>query len=555
MDPSMDTTFDTAAPDGPGHGSGAPHRRFRRSSRDRKMAGVAGGIGRALGVDPVLIRIAFAVLTIFGGSGVALYALGWLLMPAESDEVSGLESLLGRGRSSMSSVLTVILGVVVIASVTSSFTWGLSLVPYAAIAVLVVLIIGRKRNHLARWAADSHGVDWSDRSSRKAFGERAANDAHVWSDDFGRRAEAWGTDFGRRAQAWGDDVGRRAQQWGEHVSGRTGHGGCTKDKRGAPLHDRAPVDRAAPPEDAVRPFDTPPSWETTGPGRDGQPIDLHKTDLRPTDLRPTDLHPTDLHREMWPASPDGRAARSDLPFSAAPQSPPRWDPLGAAPFAWDLPEPGPTPPSPAALRQRRRTAVVSAVAGTIALAVAAVGGVGVWLGWWQVPLAVVSGAALAVVVLFVLGSALRGRRSPLIGFGVMLALATGFLTVTGATGTAVFGDRIWAPTTAALVAQPSQQYRLDAGHGILDLRSVTVQPGTTIVLQASVGAGNLDVMLPAGVTAQVACTANMGSAKCLDQTDDGIGIRSDIAAAGDAQHGTIVLTAHVGTGELVVTRG
>ncbi|WP_353650618.1 PspC domain-containing protein [Nakamurella sp. A5-74] len=554
MDPSMDTSFDTAAPDGSSDhlGFGAPHRRFRRSSRDRKMAGVAGGIGRALGVDPVLIRIAFAVLTIFGGAGIALYALGWSLMPAESDEVSGVESLLGRGRSSMSPVLAVILGVVVIASVTSSFTWGRSLVPYAAIAVLVVLVIGRKRSHLQQWAADRHGVDWSDRSSRKAFGDRTAQDAQAWSDDIGRRAEAWGTDFGRRAQAWGEDFGHRAQQWGEHVSGRTGHGGCTKGSRGAVRHDAQPGDHAAPHGDAVRPFDTPPSWETTGAGPGGQPIDLHKTDLHTTDLHTTDLHTT---MRPEPASPGGSSARSDLPFGAASQSPPRWDPLGAAPFAWDLPEPGPTPPSPETLRQRRRTAVVSAVAGTIALAVAAVGGVGVWLGWWHVPLAVVSGAALAVVALFVLGSALRGRRSPLIGFGVMLALATGFLTLTGATGTAGVGDTTWAPTTTALASQSSHEYRLDAGHGILDLSSVTVQPGTTVVVSASVGAGNLDVMLPAGVAAQVACTANLGSAKCLDQKDDGIGVRADIAAAGDAQHGTIVLTAHVGTGEVAVTRG
>ena len=39
------------------------------------VAGVAAGIGYRYGVDPVLIRVAFAVSTIFGGAGVVLYVV------------------------------------------------------------------------------------------------------------------------------------------------------------------------------------------------------------------------------------------------------------------------------------------------------------------------------------------------------------------------------------------------------------------------------------------------------------------------------------------------
>ncbi|HZD79229.1 MAG TPA: PspC domain-containing protein, partial [Actinomycetota bacterium] len=49
-----------------------PTRSLRRSRSDRVIAGVCGGIGWYLGVDPVLIRIAFVVLTVAGGSGVLL---------------------------------------------------------------------------------------------------------------------------------------------------------------------------------------------------------------------------------------------------------------------------------------------------------------------------------------------------------------------------------------------------------------------------------------------------------------------------------------------------
>ena len=48
-----------------------------RSRDNRVLLGVAGGLGERLGVDPVLIRVAFAVLAIAGGSGVVLYLLAW----------------------------------------------------------------------------------------------------------------------------------------------------------------------------------------------------------------------------------------------------------------------------------------------------------------------------------------------------------------------------------------------------------------------------------------------------------------------------------------------
>jgi signal transduction histidine kinase/phage shock protein PspC (stress-responsive transcriptional regulator) len=45
------------------------------------VAGVAGGIARRLGVDPVVIRIAFVVTALANGIGLIAYAIGWLVMP------------------------------------------------------------------------------------------------------------------------------------------------------------------------------------------------------------------------------------------------------------------------------------------------------------------------------------------------------------------------------------------------------------------------------------------------------------------------------------------
>jgi phage shock protein C len=71
---------------GRGETGGAPTPRLlRRSRTDRVIAGVCGGVGRYLGVDPVLIRVAFVVLAIAGGSGILLYVLGWILIPEEKE--------------------------------------------------------------------------------------------------------------------------------------------------------------------------------------------------------------------------------------------------------------------------------------------------------------------------------------------------------------------------------------------------------------------------------------------------------------------------------------
>src|SRR4029453_8266888 len=59
-----------------------------RSRDNRVLLGVAGGLGERLGVDPVLVRVAFAVLAIAGGSGVVLYLLAWAVSVEPEDETA-----------------------------------------------------------------------------------------------------------------------------------------------------------------------------------------------------------------------------------------------------------------------------------------------------------------------------------------------------------------------------------------------------------------------------------------------------------------------------------
>jgi signal transduction histidine kinase len=55
--------------------------RLARSGPDRVLGGVCGGIGEALGVDAVLVRIGFALAAPFGGIGFAAYVIAAILMP------------------------------------------------------------------------------------------------------------------------------------------------------------------------------------------------------------------------------------------------------------------------------------------------------------------------------------------------------------------------------------------------------------------------------------------------------------------------------------------
>ncbi|MDQ4132438.1 MAG: PspC domain-containing protein [Actinomycetota bacterium] len=66
-----------------------------RTSGDKVVSGLCGGLGRHFGVDPVVFRVAFVVLALAGGSGLFLYAAGWLLVPDDRTGVSLVHAWFG----------------------------------------------------------------------------------------------------------------------------------------------------------------------------------------------------------------------------------------------------------------------------------------------------------------------------------------------------------------------------------------------------------------------------------------------------------------------------
>jgi len=67
-------------PETPSERAPAAERRFLRSRTNRVLAGVCGGIAEAIDVDPILVRLVFALLALAGGAGIALYVALWLYM-------------------------------------------------------------------------------------------------------------------------------------------------------------------------------------------------------------------------------------------------------------------------------------------------------------------------------------------------------------------------------------------------------------------------------------------------------------------------------------------
>lgn len=61
---------------------------MRRSSDDRIVAGVCAGAARYLNIDPIIVRVILAVLTVAGFAGVILYVAAWILLPADGEQKS-----------------------------------------------------------------------------------------------------------------------------------------------------------------------------------------------------------------------------------------------------------------------------------------------------------------------------------------------------------------------------------------------------------------------------------------------------------------------------------
>lgn len=73
-------------------------KQLRRTREGRILAGVCSGAAEYLGVDANILRLGLAVFSVFGGSGIALYVLAWLLMPEEGQDKSIAQDVIDKNR-------------------------------------------------------------------------------------------------------------------------------------------------------------------------------------------------------------------------------------------------------------------------------------------------------------------------------------------------------------------------------------------------------------------------------------------------------------------------
>lgn len=59
---------------------------IRRSTNDKVVGGVCGGLGAAAGIDPLWFRLGFIFLALSSGIGVVLYLIAWIAIPEANDD-------------------------------------------------------------------------------------------------------------------------------------------------------------------------------------------------------------------------------------------------------------------------------------------------------------------------------------------------------------------------------------------------------------------------------------------------------------------------------------
>lgn len=193
--------------------------------------------------------------------------------------------------------------------------------------------------------------------------------------------------------------------------------------------------------------------------------------------------------------------------------PPRWDPLGAAPFAWDLPEPAASN-APVPVEPKRRTRITPVTLGIALLTAAAIATVNLVLG------VSISPVVAAAIVLGVVGTGLVAGAFRRGGYGLLaVAIPLAGFVIVGTMAQNVMSGFADAPRGDRnfTVADPNalqEQYILQAGSLKLDLRQLTLDHDRTLTTR--VGLGETKIQVPEGMNVKVRCTVTVGDAQCPD---------------------------------------
>ncbi|MGH3762804.1 PspC domain-containing protein [Actinophytocola sp.] len=232
-------------------------------------------------------------------------------------------------------------------------------------------------------------------------------------------------------------------------------------------------------------------------------------------------------------------------------TPPAWDPLGAAPFAWDLPDPtaqpadDEEPPEPPQRRSRIGLVTVGVALITAAVLSSVAGG-------WINPQHII-GIVLAILGTgMVIGSFRRGGRG-LLGLAVPLAvIGIGMTTVFPNGVQGGVGDLNVRPTSLSEVRDSYER-----GVGSVELDLTGLPASGRVDTRVDLGMGDVTVIVPESANVDVECKAGLGDVSCLGREQSGTDNRMVASDQGtDGAEGLDMdLRVEVGTGSVEVLRG
>ncbi|MET8756699.1 PspC domain-containing protein [Lentzea sp. NPDC004782] len=227
---------------------------------------------------------------------------------------------------------------------------------------------------------------------------------------------------------------------------------------------------------------------------------------------------------------------------------PAWDPLGAAPFAWDLPEPAPKPQPPAPRPRRPRIGLMTL--GVTSLVIAGSAIAWNWLPWLTVPHVI--GLLVAVLSAGLLVGSFTGGGRGLIWLLVPLSVVGFAMTTVKFDGPTDLGDIKVTPKT---VAEVKDRYEISVGSVNVDLRELPDSGSVKTSLEANLG--ELVVHVPKNADVTFRCEAtSIGELNCLGKKADGGSVQVDGTDLGDNGEGGLKIDLDVRTnvGEVRVLR-
>ena len=172
---------------------------------------------------------------------------------------------------------------------------------------------------------------------------------------------------------------------------------------------------------------------------------------------------------------------------------------------------------------------------------------------YDVDLQIFFALGVAVVGAAIAAGALTGRRvGGLVVLGLLLLACFGVAASTPVSLGAGIGDSVERPLDAAAI---DRTYELGIGDLTVDLSQASSPEGRTQV-DASLGIGQLTVVVPPDVAVDVDAHAGAGDVNVFGLHDDGAGVDIDQFFPGSTADAPVLeLDADVGLGDLEIRRG